>query len=74
MLTLYITTMASPIGYQLFLKDPDFVDTWLRCFAASERTKKKDHKKKDGKMRLQITFWQTAGCDNENFHHGVEKT
>ena len=64
MLTLYITTMASLIGYQLFLEDPDFVDTWLQCFAVSTRTKKlKDDKEKGGKNVITDHFLATTGCE-----------
>ena len=63
-LTFHITTMASPIGYQLSLEDSDFIDTWLRCFAASARTKKlKDHKKKGGENEITDFFLATAGCE-----------
>ena len=54
--------MASPIGYQLSLEDSDFVDTWLRCFAASARTKKlKDNKEKGGENEITDFFLATAG-------------
>ena len=56
--------MASPIGYQLSLEDPDFVDTWLRCFTVSARTKKlKDDKKNEGENEITDLFLVTAGCD-----------
>ena len=57
-LNFHITLMASPIGYQWLLEDPDFVDTWPRRFAAGARTKKlKDDKESGKKIRLQISFW-----------------
>ena len=55
--------MASPIGYQLSLENPDFVNTWLRCFAASARTKKlKDDKEKGGENVITDLFLATDGC------------
>ena len=63
-LILHITTMASPIGYQLSLEDPDFADTRLQCFAASARTKKlKDHKEKGGENEITDLFLAPAGCE-----------
>ena len=63
MLTLPITTKALPIGYQLSLVDPDFVDTWLQCFAAGTRTKKlEDDKEKRGENEIENNFLATAGC------------
>ena len=57
------------------LEDPDFVDTWQRCFAASGRTKKlKDDKEKGGENEITDLFLATAGCeagDNEGLHRGV---
>ena len=68
-LTLDITTMASPIGYQLSLKDPDFVDVLLR---ARELKSWKTTKKGEEKMRLRITFWlQLDARRNESLYHGV---
>ena len=56
--------MASPIGYKLSHEDPDFVDTRLRCFAASTRTKKlKDDKEKGGENEITDPFLATAGCE-----------
>ena len=56
--------MASPIRNQLSLEDPDFVDTWQRCFAASARTKKlKDNKEKVGENKITDFFLATAGCE-----------
>ena len=56
--------MASLMGYQLSLKDPDFVDTWLRCFAANTRTKKlKDNKEKGGENEITDLFLATARCE-----------
>ena len=53
--------MASSIGYQLSLEDFHFVDTWLRCFAASARTKKlKGNKKKGGEKEITDLFLATA--------------
>ena len=64
MLTFHITTMVSPIGYQLSLEDSDFVDMWLRCFAASARTKKlKDNKERGGEIQITDFFLVTAGCE-----------
>ena len=61
-LTLYITTMALPIGCQLSLEDPDFVDTWLQCFAVSTRTKNlKDNKEKGGENEITDLFLATPG-------------
>ena len=56
--------MASSIGYQLSLEDPDFVDTWLRCFVASARTKMlKDDKEKGGENEIMDVFLAKAGCE-----------
>ena len=56
--------MASPIGYQLSPEDPYFVDTWLRCFAASARTKKlKDDKEKGGENEIMDLFLPPAGWE-----------
>ena len=56
--------MASLIGYQFSLEDPDFIDTWLRCFAASARTKKlNDDKEKGGENEITDMFLPTAGCE-----------
>ena len=55
--------MSSPIGYQLSLEDSDFVDMYLRCFAASTRTKNlKDIKEKGGENEIRDLFLATAGC------------
>ena len=55
--------MASPIGYQLSIKDSDFVDTWLQCFAVSAITKKlKDNKEKRAENEITDFFSATAGC------------
>ena len=57
--------MTSPIGYQFSLEDPDFVDTWLRCFAASARTKKpKDDKEKRGENEITDLFLVLAICES----------
>ena len=56
--------MASPIGYQLSLEDPYFVDTWLRCFAPKARTKKlKDDKEKERENEITDLFLATAECE-----------
>ena len=56
--------MASPIGYQLSLEEPDFIDTWQQCFAASTRTKKlKDDNEKGGENEITDLFLATAGCE-----------
>ena len=56
--------MASLIGYQLSLEDPDFVDTWQQCFAAIARTKKlKDDKEKGRENEVANLFLATAGCE-----------
>ena len=55
--------MASLIGYQLSLEDSNFVNTWLRYFAASARTKKlKDNKEKGGENEITNFFLATVGC------------
>ena len=57
--------MASPVGYQLSLNDPDFVDTCLRCFAASARTKKlKDDVENGGENEITDLFLATARCES----------
>ena len=64
MLTLHITSIASWIGYQLSIEDSDFVDTWLRCFAASTRTKNlKDNKEKGGENEITDFFLAATGCE-----------
>ena len=56
--------MASPIGYQLSLEDPYFVDRCLRCFAVSARDKKlKDDKEKGRENEITYLFLATAGCE-----------
>ena len=56
--------MALLIGYQLSLEDPDFVNTWLRYFAASARTNKlKDDKEKGGENEIMDLFLATTGCE-----------
>ena len=56
--------MASSIEYQLSLEVSDIVDTGLRCFAASARTKKlKDDNKKGGENEITHLFLATAGCE-----------
>ena len=62
MLILNIPTIASLIGYQLSLEDSDFVDTWLRCFPASARTKKPKDKEKGGENKITDFFLTTPGC------------
>ena len=52
--------MASPVGYQLSLEDPDFVDIWLRCFSVSTGTKKL--KEKGGENEIMDLFLAIAGC------------
>ena len=43
---------------------PNFVDTWLRCFAASTRTKKLKNNKAKGKENdITGLFLATAGCE-----------
>ena len=52
------------IGYQLSLGDPDFVDNWLWCLAASTRTKMlKDDKEKGGEDEITDLFLATARCE-----------
>ena len=66
--------MASPIGYRLSLEDSDFVDTWLRYFAASARTKKlKDNKerRRENKIMDFSTSYNGMRGDNESLHRGV---
>ena len=65
--------MASLLGYQLSLEDHDFVDTWLRGFAASARTKKqKGYKKRVENEITDIFFgYSWVWGDNESLHHGV---
>ena len=47
----------------MFLEDPDFVDTWLKWFAACARTKKqKDNREKGGENEITDFFLTTAGC------------
>lgn len=55
--------MAMPIGFFLFIKEPDFAKVWLNCFAADARTKKLRHNKASGRNN-EITDWflDTAGC------------
>ena len=67
--------MTSPIGYQLSLEDPYFVDTRLRCFAASARTKKpKDDKQKIRENKITDLFLATAGCEAiMSLHNGVSR-
>ena len=56
--------MASLIRYQLFLEDPDFVDTRLRCFATSARTKTlKDDEEKGRENEITDLFLATVGCE-----------
>ena len=56
--------MVLPIQNQLSLEDPDFVDIWIRCFAASARTKKlKDDKEKGEENEITDLFLVTAGCE-----------
>lgn len=56
--------MASPIGYSLVLEDPEYVDTWIRCFAANARCKKlKDNKNTGGENEITDLFMATAGCE-----------
>ena len=46
-------TMASPIGSSLVLEDPEYVDTWIHCFAANARFKKlKDNKNRGGEIKI----------------------
>ena len=46
------------------LEDPDFVDTWLRSFDVSARTKKlKDDQEKGGENENTDLFLATAGCE-----------
>ena len=46
--------MVSPLGYQLFLEDFDFVDMWLRYFAASARTKKLKKQQEKGLVSVSL--------------------
>ena len=56
--------MVLPIKYQSSFEDSNFVDTWLRCFPASARTKKpKDNKEKGGENEITDLFLATAGCE-----------
>ena len=72
MVTFHTPTMASPIGHQLSLKNSDFVDTWLQCFAASARTKKlKDSKEKGGENEIFFFGYSWMRGDNKSLHHGV---
>ena len=61
------------LGYQWFLKDSDFVNTRLRFFSASARTKKlKDNKEKGGENEIMDLFLATTGCEAiMSLHHGV---
>ena len=56
--------MASPIEYQSSHDDPDFVDRWLRCFAASTRTNKlKDDKEKGVENEIMDLVLVAAGFE-----------
>ena len=55
----------SLIGYQLSLEDPDFVNTWLWCFAVSAR---KGRRKWDYGSFFGYSWMQG---NNASLHHGI---
>ena len=56
--------MASPTKNELSLEEPEYVETWIRCFAANARTRKlKDNKERGGENEITDLFLATAGCE-----------
>lgn len=67
---LQFTTMVSLRVCPLELKDLDFVDTLLRCFGATKRTKLKDNKTKVGENEVTNLFIVTAGGSKKSLNNG----
>lgn len=58
--------MASPIGYLTSMEDPEYVETWLRFFAASARVKKlKDTKVNGGEKEVTDLFLVSVGSGSD---------
>ena len=56
--------MASPIGSLTTLDDPEYVETWIRCFDALAREKKlRDRRSKEEQNEITDMFLATAGCE-----------
>ena len=56
--------MASLIGCLTTLDDPEYVETWIRCFKALARVKKQTDRRSEGEQN-EITdiFLATAECE-----------
>ena len=56
--------MASSIGPLTRLDEPDYVETWLECFAAFARVKEwQDERRDDGTNEITNHFMASAGCE-----------
>lgn len=58
-----IKNIALPIGYLSTMEDPEYVETWIRCFEASVRIKNlKDTNGRGGKNEVTTLFLASAEC------------
>ena len=54
--------MASQIGCLTTLDDPEYVETWIRCFESLARMKKLRDRQNEGEQITDV-FLATAGCE-----------
>ena len=58
-------TMASPIGCLTTLNNPEYVETWIRCFEALVRVKKLSDRRSEGEQnKITNMFLATVRCES----------
>ena len=56
--------MALPIGCLNILDDPEYVETWIRCFEVLARVKKlKERQSEEEQNEITDMFLTTTGCE-----------
>ena len=67
--------MVSLIGYLKTLDNPEYVETWIRCFEALARVKKLRDSQSEGEQNeINDMFLATAGCKAiQNLNDGLPK-
>ena len=61
---LQCTTMASLIGCLTTLDDPEYLETWIRCFEALVKVNKQRDRRSEGEQNaITEMFNATAGCE-----------
>lgn len=68
--------MVSPISYLTTMKDPEYVETWLKCFTVLARVKKlKGTKSSGGVNELMDLFLASARCEAlKKKYHGLSQS